>query len=158
MTHNEFVAHIRERYSDLFDPTNSDQDWQYLITVGPGWWPLIEEYCQRAEASLRDNGEVGRWYIRQVKEKMGELRIYLRPAPYERIEIDGFPEIVHDIDPPQPTPVQEALSDLRAEIVGRANLTCEECGEPGGLRVIDGWYRTVCDRHFAEWQVRKAGR
>lgn len=158
MTHDEYVADIRNRYSDLFDPTNSNTDWMYLITVGPGWWPLVEEYCQHTQKLLREHGESGKWYVRQVKEKVGELRIYTRPAPYERLDIDGFPEIVQDIDPPHPTPVQDLLSDLRAKIVERANATCEECGEPGGLRVLDGWYRTCCDRHFQEWQARKASK
>ncbi len=145
MTHNEYVAYIRERFSDLFDPANTSQDWQYLITIGPGWRPLVEEYCEKSQALLREHGEIGRWYIRQVKEKMGELRIYVRPSAYERL----------DIDPPQPTLVTELLSDLRSEIVERANITCEECGNVGGLRVINGWYRTCCDQHFHEWQAQK---
>lgn len=156
MENDEFVQHIRERYADLFDPALTDHEWQiYLITVGPGWQPLVEEYCVKSQAILREHGEIGRWYIRQIKEKMGELRIYHRPAPYERLDIDGFPEVVDDIDPPVPTPVQDLLSDLRAGIVEQANRTCEECGEPGGLRVNDGWYRTVCGQHFDEWRERK---
>ncbi|MGI0523963.1 hypothetical protein [Rhizobium giardinii] len=156
MTHDEFVAHIRSRFPHLFDPATSEQEWQYLITIGPGWHALVEEYCVKAEAVLREHGEVGSWYIRQIKEKLGELRIYHRPAPYERL--DGFLETVNDIDPPHPTPVQELLSDLRGQIIERAHRTCEECGEPGGLRVIDGWYRTCCDKHLQEWQDRKAKR
>lgn len=158
MTHDEFVARIRERYSDLFDPANTDTDWMYLITVGPGWWPLVEEYCQQAQAILREHGKIGRWYVRQIKEKFGELRIYMRPAPYERPDADGFMEWIDPIDQPEPTPVEALLSDLRASIVGRANYVCEECGEPGGLRVLNAWYRTCCDRHFEEWQARKASR
>jgi len=158
MTHDEFVTHIRTRFADLFDPANGEEDWRYLITVGPGWWPLVESYCEQAQAILHQNGEVGHWFIRQIKEKFGELRIYHRPALYKRLDIDGFPETVDDIDPPNATPVQELLSDLRGGIVERANSTCEECGEPGGLKVIDGWYRTCCDKHFAEWQARKAAR
>ncbi|TAX58938.1 hypothetical protein ELI02_02240 [Rhizobium leguminosarum] len=148
MTHDEFVAGIRERYADLFDPDNSHQDWQYLITVGPGWWPLIGDFCEKSQALLREHGEIGKWFIRQIKEKMGELRIYVRPAAYERL----------DIHPPQPTQVTELLSDLRSQIVERANHTCEECGEPGELRVLDGWYRTCCDKHFQEWQARKGSK
>ncbi|MBY3026515.1 hypothetical protein [Rhizobium leguminosarum] len=154
MTHDEFVASIREHYADLFDPDNTDQDRAYLITVGPGWWPLLEEYCARSQAILREHGEIGRWYIRQAKEKMGELRIYIRAA-VERLNVDWYSETVHDIDPPQPTPVTELLSELRSQIVERANHTCEECGEPGALRVLGGWYRTCCDRHYQEWQDRK---
>lgn len=154
MKHDEFVASVRDRYADLFDPDNTDQDWAYLITVGPGWWPLVEDYCAKSEALLRAHGELGKWFVRQIKEKFGELRIYIRPTS-ERLNVNWYSET--DIDPPQPTPVQELLSDLRSQIVEHANTTCEECGDVGGLRVLGGWYRTVCDEHFEEWQNRKAG-
>ncbi|KQQ61179.1 hypothetical protein ASF69_01775 [Rhizobium sp. Leaf311] len=154
MTHDEFLASIRERYADLFDPDNTDQDWRYIITVGPGWWPLVEEYCERAQAMLRDHGEVGLWFVRQIKEKIGELRIYVRPAT-ERLNVDWYPHAVHDLDPPHSTTVQELLSDLRSQITEQANRTCEECGDPGGLRVLDGWYSTCCNKHFQEWRARK---
>lgn len=147
MEHDEYVAHIRTRFSDLFDPLNSDEDWRYLITIGPGWWPLFSDFCEKLEVVLKHHGETGRWYIRQTKEKMGELRIYVRPA--ERVD--------HN-DPPEPSAVQEVISVIREESVGRANLTCEECGEPGGLRVLDGWYRTCCDQHFLDWQEQRTSR
>lgn len=158
MTHDEFVAHIRTHYADLFDPANTEESWRYLITIGPGWWPLLTEYCTQAEGILKHYDEVGRWYIRQCKEKFGELRIYTRPAPYERPGVVGLTEWADDVDPPQPTPLELALSDLRDQIARQAMHVCEECGEPGSLRVIDGWYRTCCDKHFAEWQERKAAR
>lgn len=158
MTHDEYVAYIRERFSDLFDPSNTDQDWQYLVTIGPGWWPLLTDFCEQLEGVLRHHDETGRWYIRQCKEKMGELRIYVRPAPYERPDVDGFMEWVDPVDPPEPSAAQEMIGIIREQIVSQANRTCEECGEPGGLRVIDGWYRTCCDRHFEEWKDRKAAK
>jgi len=158
MTHDEYVDYIRTRFIDLFDPANTEESWQYLITIGPGWWPLLTGYCEQAEAILRQQNEVGRWYIRQVKEKFGELRIYMRPAPYERPDVDGFMEWVDPIDPPAPTPVEDLMGMIREQTVGRAAHTCEECGEHGELRVLDGWYSTCCDQHFADWQARKAGR
>ncbi|WP_276118012.1 hypothetical protein [Pararhizobium qamdonense] len=158
MTHDEFVAYIRERYATLFDPTNSDEVWRYLITVGPGWCPLFTDFCEQMEGVLHHHDETGRWYIRQVKEKFGELRIYVRPAPYERPDVDGFMEWVDDIDPPEPTHVEDMLGIIKQHITGRAAHVCEDCGEPGELRVLDGWYSTCCDRHFEEWKARKASR
>lgn len=158
MKHDEYVTYIRERYNNLFDPSNSEESWQYLITIDPGWWPLLTDFCEQLEGILKHHGETGKWYIRQVKEKFGELRIYVRPAPYERPDVDGFMEWVDDIDPPEPTPVQEMIGIIKEQIVGRANRTCEQCGENGELRVLDGWYRTCCDRHFQEWQTRKASK
>lgn len=150
MTHDEYVAFIRERYADLFDPSNGDQEWQFLITIGPGWWPLFSDFCEQLEQGLRSHGGTGKWFIRQVKEKFGELRIYVRPADHERLDVD--------IDPPEPSAAQEMISIIREQIVGQANHTCEECGEPGGLRVLDGWYKTCCDQHFVEWQEQRTSR
>ena len=155
MTYDEYVAYIRDRFADLFDPSYTDQDWQYLITINRGWWPLFSDFAEQMEGVLRHHNEFGRWYIRQVKEKFGELRIYFRPAPYERLDVDGFSEWVDDIDPPEPTPVEEMIGIIKEQIGGRANRTCGECGVHGELRVIDGWYRTCCDRHFAAWRASK---
>ncbi len=152
MTHDEYVAFIRERFSVLFDPDNSEADWAYLITIGPGWWPLVEEYCQKSQDLLREHHEISAWYIRQIKEKLGSLRIYIR-ASAERLNVGWYSET--DLDPPHATTVQELLSDLRRQITEQANRTCEECGDPGRLRVLNGWYRTCCDRHYQEWQGRK---
>lgn len=157
MTHDEFVASIREHFADLFDPDNTDQDWAYLITVGPGWHALVEEFCGQAQSILRAHDQISSWYIRQIKEKFGGLRIYIRPIA-EPLNVDWHSESLHDINRPQPTPVQELLSQLRSQITERANVTCEECGGPGGLRVLNGWYRTLCNEHFEEWQQRKGSK
>lgn len=156
MTHDEYVDYIRTRFSDLFDPTNTEDSWQYLITIGPGWWALLTDFCEQLEGVLKHHDEVGRWYIRQVKEKMGELRIYTRPAPFERPDVDGFMEWIDDIDPPEPSPAAEMIGIVKQQVIGRAAHTCEQCGDPGEMRVLGGWYWTCCDRHFQEWQGRKA--
>lgn len=154
MTHDEYVEYIRTRFSDLFDPAYTEESWRYLITIGPGWWPIFTDYCEQVSAVLKHHGEVGKWFVRQVKEKMGELRIYMRPAPHEQPDV-GSINWFDDINLPEPSPSQEMLSIIREQIVSRANLTCEECGEPGGLRVLDGWYSTCCTNHFQEWRARK---
>lgn len=158
MTHEEYVAYVRERFADLFDPSNTDAEWQYLITINRGWWPLLTDFAEQLEGVLKHHGEIGRWYVRQVKEKFGEMKIYVRPAPYERLDVDGFSEWVDDIDPPKPTPVTEIIGIIKDQVIGRAAHTCEECGEPGEMRVVDGWYGTCCEWHYAEWKARKAAR
>lgn len=147
MTHDEYVAYIRERYSDLFDPDNTDLAWKFLITIGPGWWPLFSDFCSQLEGVLKHHNEVGKWHVRQCKEKMGELRIHVRPS-----------ERVDHIDPPEPSASQEMISLIREAIVERANRTCEECGEPGGLRVVEGWYKTCCELHFEQWRERRSSK
>lgn len=157
MGHDEYVSYIRERFADLFDPANTDQDWKFLITIGPGWQPLFIEFCEQLHEGLRRHNEVGKWHVRQCKEKMGELRIYVRQAISGHSDNEGL-GWGEDIDPPEPSTSQEMISLIREEIVGRANHTCEECGEPGGLRVIDGWYRTCCELHFQQWQEQRTSR
>lgn len=160
MEHDEYVNQIRTRFSDLFDPSNSNQDWQFLITIGPGWWPLFTDYCEQLEGVLKHHGEIGKWYIRQTKEKMGELRIYVISATPERPDSGSVMEWIDGIgiDPLEPSTTLEMISAIREQIVGRANRTCEECGEPGGLRSIDGWYRTCCELHFDQWREQRASK
>lgn len=158
MTHDDYVADIRERYSDLFDPSNTDSEWQYLITITRGWWPLLTDFCEQLEGVLKHHDEMGHWYIREIKEKFGELRIYVRPAPYERLDVDGFAEWGDDIDPPEPRPVADMISIIKEQVIGRAAHICEECGEPGEMRVVDSWYGVCCERHYAAWVARKAAR
>jgi hypothetical protein len=157
MTHDEYVAYIRERYADLFDPDNTDLDWQFLITIGPGWRLLFIEFCEQLHEGLRRHGETGMWFVRQAKEKFGELRIYVRPSTNQRPDNDGL-GWVEDIEPPEPSAAQKMISIVREQTVGQANHTCEVCGEPGGLRVLDGWYKTCCDQHFLEWQERRGSK
>lgn len=158
MTHDEYVAYFRERYADLFDPNNTDGDWQYLITINRGWWPLLTDFLEQLEGVLKHHDGTGKWFVKQVKEKFGELRIYVRPAPYELPDVDGFMEWVDDIGPPEPTPVTEIIGMIKEQIIGRAAHTCEECGDPGEMRVVDGWYGVCCDKHHVEWIARKAAR
>ena len=61
----------------------------------------------------------------QVKEKFASLRFYVNSAPSE----------VHDII-------------HKYEVVSQS--ICEECGEPGEIHQISGWYRTVCEKHLKE--------
>lgn len=79
---------------------------------GPGWKHL---YMPIVEAK-NDLGVE----IFQIKEKFGELRIYLGPAP-------------------------NWLLDM-CEIIERlSSYTCEECGRPGQKRTYNGWVKTICE-------------
>jgi len=88
--------------------------------VGDGWEPLIRELSEKLEAL---DEEV---VARQVKEKFGSLRFYIRGGT-------------------------EAAYDLIAEAEGKSGTTCEECGEPGSIRSPSGrWLSCVCDAHYDE--------
>lgn len=85
--------------------------------VGAGWLPLIAQLHIDLLALDPD------YRVSQVKEKFGELRVYL--ASDETREI-------------------EALIDAATD----ASLTiCDACGRPGALRTVAGWVLvTRCDK------------
>ena len=90
------------------------------ITCGPGWNTILEELCIKLtelNATLLKEKQVR---FAQIKEKFGQLRIYL-----------------HNWQPEANAMVNEAE---------KASLnTCEMCGEPGTLHG-DCWVKTVCDK------------
>jgi hypothetical protein len=65
----------------------------------------------------------------QVKEKFGGLRYYT----------EGVGE------------AGKRLIRLAEQI---AEMTCEECGQPGKPRSRRGWMKTLCDTDAAEWSQR----
>jgi hypothetical protein len=59
--------------------------------------------------------------VLQVKEKFGELRVYVNHKTEE---------------------ISRAIGQAQLESV----VTCEICGQPGQLRESD-WIKTLCDEH-----------
>ena len=94
------------------------------VAVGDGWFGIIDELATEIERFCADTG-TPLPTVRQVKEKLGTLRIY----------------------------VSGANDDVRALIeraVERSAVTCEACGAPGRLRRRPGWMRTLCDEHAVQ--------
>jgi hypothetical protein len=82
--------------------------------VGAGWHPLIAQLHTDLLALDPD------YRVSQVKEKYGELRVYLTS---------------------EETPDTESLIDAATA----ASLTiCELCGQPGAPRTVNGWVYTRC--------------
>jgi hypothetical protein len=98
---------IQEQYPRMFIP----QFWG--IEVGDGWKPLVDEVVTRL-AQLPDPPQ-----ITQVKEKFGNLTIYL-------------------------TSYSPDAQDILDEVEERASLICEYCGAPGEERDT-GWIKVLCD-------------
>ena len=153
MTDAEFLAHIRQHYSDMVDPEWTDRDFVYFIAINPGWQSLVLEYFERMQLVMREHGVIGTQYVRQIKEKLGELRIYKRPV--ERVV--GIDEERRDIIWTAETSDEAAaaMGAIHADITERAVHTCEECGEPGTWGVVDGYYLTRCLTHLAEYKARR---
>lgn len=86
---------------------------KWIPYVGPGWSDIIKD----ATARIEERSGI----ILQVKEKFGELRIYVHGGDYEAIS-----EIVHEAE-------------------AKARMTCEECGKEGNLAELsNGVMQTLC--------------
>lgn len=81
------------------------------MCVGKGWHSLVDEAFDAVEAE--------RAQVAQVKEKFGQLRIYLNSE-------------------------SEELYKKIYEIEERSSTICETCGAPGRIVNRGGWLRTIC--------------
>ena len=82
--------------------------------VGAGWHPLVAQLHVDLLALDPD------YRVAQVKEKCGQLRVYL--TSNFTVEID---ELI------------DAAEDASLSI-------CDVCGQPGSPRIIGGWIYTRC--------------
>jgi hypothetical protein len=95
--------------------------------VGDGWRDLVQRAIERIAAAVSEAPDCLR--ITQIKEKFAAIRIYWWGGP-------GFTDVMA-------AAVEEAIELAEA----RSACTCEQCGEPGRLYQIAGWYKTACDVH-----------
>lgn len=116
----------------MTEPKRYDPFDLFGVECGEGWKSLYQPIIDRVneinaaatkeDAVIEGLANAPRARILQIKEKFGQLRIYLSaPEPYYR-------ELIDMVD--------------KAE---RASAkTCEDCGSPGQSR-SGGWIRTLCD-------------
>ena len=81
--------------------------------IGDGWYGLMEELCERLSALEEDI------QFSQIKEKWGQLRVYIAGG-------------------------SEAAYDIIDEIEDESGEICENCGDKGKLRE-GGWIKCLCD-------------
>lgn len=120
---NEF-----EKYTFIHpDPTLRNNLMIWGAECGSGWYPLIQELFDKIQVLVNNNSEYKELEVVQVKEKYGELRIYLNYS-YDDIEklIDEYTE--------------------------KSLHICERCGKDGCLRDDHHWYTTLCDEC---WQIKR---
>ena len=90
------------------------------VECGKGWYPLLEPICEYILKynSGKDDSECIEFT--QVKEKWGFLHIYTSRTTEE---------------------LRELISDAEQ----KSKTICEVCGNPGNLKKVNGWYRTMCN-------------
>lgn len=98
-----------------------------------GWSSILDAYFAVVDHVLPP--EAG-YEVRQIKEKMGTLRIYDSIVGASREAV-------------------KAIADARELAEARSYYACEWCGQPAVLRNREGYYTTTCDEH-ADYEGRMA--
>lgn len=90
---------------------------QMHFGVRPGWYNLLQELFEKLFARGWDG------QLTQVKEKFGELRVYLRSVPDNQFK--------------------QEIRDLLCEYSVRSTQVCEICGIEGDMVELGGHYWTT---------------
>ncbi|KQY20055.1 hypothetical protein [Rhizobium sp. Root482] len=118
--HEEF----RIEYSDVYKPDEGPA--ARGLEFGPGWTGIVSEFCDQLRLWKADGWPI---HLRWGKEKFGALRL--------------FTDTFHVTS----TPLQSYwLSRLRERARRQSLRICQECGQPGRLR-LGAHAATLCDRH-----------
>jgi hypothetical protein len=97
---------------------------QALRSVGRGWEPLIKEvYLEMATCPG--------FYLTQVKEKFGMLRIYWG-GDYEQQDIPDY---------------SIKFNNFIVITENKSGQMCETCGNDGEVIDDNGWLRACCPEH-----------
>ena len=91
---------------------------------GDGWFRLIYNTSEKLEQMILELPEKDRsaYGAAQIKQKFGELRIYLDSCTDE-------------------------MFDVTMNAGEESKTICEQCGKPGKLREIGRWLYTSCEEH-----------
>jgi hypothetical protein len=130
-----FIARLRAEHARILPD-------RIVFAVENGWLPIIELALDRVEDSLERHGWIGKAGVRQIKEKFGELRLYVRPL---------------DEDEAYPDELASELTAVRMMSSGDSTQTCEICGDVGETGNFAGYYQTLCPRHAGQRRVWIAG-
>lgn len=99
-----------------------------------GWYDLLLEMSYKINQIIEEDPETYKdFYISQLKEKYGTLRVYTSYS-YE--------------------PIDHIIEEY--EFVSAK--TCELCGNPGVLDRDGYWYQTLCDDHRQKRRSKIVGR
>lgn len=128
--YDEFAKRMETKYPEMYVGTDETCYGYGGFCVGAGWWPIVESLSDTIQHYLnwrnREEETVPQVQVRQIKEKFGGLRFYY----------DGG---------------DERINGMVRMAEEWAAHTCEVCGSPGTIR-YEGWHRTLCDTHEAEYK------
>lgn len=98
--------HIKQSVEEGLGRT--PEGWSGLVTA---LFTHVKEHCDLKDATYP--------FVVQIKEKLGELRIY------------------HRCDDRQ-------IQSMITATIAQANHSCERCGNSADTQLLDGWYTTLC--------------
>ncbi|MBA9034316.1 hypothetical protein [Rhizobium leguminosarum] len=122
---DQFIEALRQKHARILPP-------DILFAIDDGWLPLVAKALDQIEKALDKHGMTSRAQVKQIKEKLGDLRVYVRPR---RESYRITKALAADL---------AAISD---SLTRKSLKTCELCGDPGELGNFDGLYQTLCQRH-----------
>lgn len=117
------------------------------VAFGPGWFRLVDEFFAGVNNRLSDD-LAARFYIDQIKEKLGGMRIYYSVLP---LSDNGGPQAQATgklLDFPF-----EEIDALKSDVQMRSWATCFFCGAPGTKRQTF-WMHVSCDVCEAKLEPR----
>ncbi|TAX58940.1 hypothetical protein ELI02_02250 [Rhizobium leguminosarum] len=118
--HEDFMV----EYADVYVPDEGPA--ARGLEFGPGWTGIVEQFCDQLRAFERGHFVVA---LRWGKEKFGSLRLFTRDDPSTLTTLQRY-----------------WLSRLRERARRQSLRICQECGQPGRLR-LGAHAATLCDRH-----------
>jgi hypothetical protein len=97
----------------------------FVFPCEPGWYDILGAYFAVVDHLLPTYAT---YRLRQVKEKLGSLRIYSRTSDL-------------------PLELDRQLYAAKELAEARSYYVCEYCGSPGCLRKRRGYFTVACEEH-----------
>lgn len=148
----DFIAELKVRYPYQF----TGQDIGLHVPVG--WQAIFAKLCADIDAVITEEEKpLFNWV--QLKEKFGTARFYAEFA-----QPDEVPSLLPSLENMtieqrgavlsfRPLPGNEAMRKLILDAEAATVGVCLKCGRPGKM-YQDGWWRTLCEEHEAEYQAK----
>jgi len=142
-----FIEDLKAQYPYQFEGEH------LYFDVPPGWQTIFRKLVADIDAALQpEDRQYFHWV--QLKEKFGTARFYCRfEKPGDSDPGEWMMEMRGHITSYRRKPHNETIYALIKDAENATMSVCLECGEPGTLHQ-DGWWRTLCDKHEAEYQAR----
>tara|TARA_R110000823_G_scaffold230090_8_gene357020 strand:+ start:716 stop:1150 length:435 start_codon:yes stop_codon:yes gene_type:complete len=130
----EKLRHLKEQFPKLLELTSP--------TVGDGWYDLLFIAFSQMQRIADNTPGLPQPVFNQIKEKFGGLRLYYFYPFVDELDDEG----ITDENPRHDTAYGSitAIVDFAEEM---SNYVCEDCGDKGHQRQINGWLSTKCDKH-----------